>query len=199
MRDKARITDSQGTLVNRVWRTYVWTDLVKLSASLLRPDQELIETKYFTSRISGNVGSAERQSKWLDAISTLPGLSTYLGTFQTDPKECSNCHQRTFHPQEKKTDVNIATQMICDALRNKFDTALLITGDSDQVPTIQMVTNEFDKSVIVAFPPERESAELKIYARTSMTIGAKKFQAAIMPHSITLSNRIVVECPQKWR
>jgi hypothetical protein len=199
MQDKARIVDGKGNQVNREYYRYMWSDLVKLSASLLRPNQELIATKYFTSRVSGNVASEERQAKWLDVISTLPSLSIYYGTFQTDPKKCPACQKREFHPQEKKTDVNIATQMICDGLRDKFDTALLITGDSDQVPTIQMITHEFNKSVIVAFPPERLSAELKLYARANMTIGAQKFKDAIMSHSTTLPNGVVIECPQKWR
>jgi uncharacterized LabA/DUF88 family protein len=199
MRDKARIVDDRGKCVNRHWFKYMWLDLVKFSASLLRPDQELMMTKYFTSRISGKIGSVERQSAWLDAISILPNLKTFEGKFQPDPKDCLKCQTKSFHPQEKKTDVNIATQMIFDAYKNHYDTALLISGDSDQVPTIEMIREEFKKDVIVGFPPERLSADLQMVATTNFRIGEQKFREAIMDPTITLPNGIIIKCPGKWR
>lgn len=41
-----------------------WLDLQKLSSNLLKPDQVLVKTKYFTSRISEqNTNKARRQQK----------------------------------------------------------------------------------------------------------------------------------------
>ncbi len=34
------------------WRRYYWIDLQLLARNLLKPDQELVFTKYFTSRVS---------------------------------------------------------------------------------------------------------------------------------------------------
>lgn len=116
------------------WRKYLWIDLVTLSRRLLKANQELARAKYFTSRISGSKSKEERQSAWLDAVSTLPNMTTYFGRFQNDRKECQKCGHAAFLPQEKKTDVNIATQLICDAYSDAFDTAIIVSGDADLVP-----------------------------------------------------------------
>lgn len=121
------------------WRKYMWLDVTKLSASLLLPSCSLTHTKYFTSRIRGNVGKQERQSAFLDAINTLPNVSIFYGRYQNDEKKCQKCGHYAYHPQEKKTDVNIATQLLCDAFHNRFDTALMISGDADLVPPIEAV------------------------------------------------------------
>lgn len=41
------------------------------------------------------------------------------------------------------TDVNIATQIIIDAYQNKYDMAMLISGDSDLDPPIKAVHKNF--------------------------------------------------------
>jgi uncharacterized LabA/DUF88 family protein len=59
----------------------------------------------------------------------------------------------------KMTHVNIATQMIIDAFQNNFDRVMLISGDSDLVPPIRAIHENFgEKRVFVAFPPRRQSS-----------------------------------------
>jgi hypothetical protein len=110
MCEKARVVEN-GVKINAHWKRYSWLDLWKFSQSLLRPGQQLIHTKYFTSRIKGRPDSEKRQSVYLDALGTLPNLTIFEGLFQPDQKNCSNCGHASFPQQEKKTDVNIATQM----------------------------------------------------------------------------------------
>jgi uncharacterized LabA/DUF88 family protein len=181
------------------WHKYMWLDLPALSRSLLRPDQTLLRTKYFTSRVSGNPGKEQRQSAWLDAISTLPDLSIYWGRFQADRKECKACHAAAFVPQEKKTDVNIATELLCDAYSDGFDTAVVISGDADLVPPIAAIRKLFpSKKVVVAFPPCRYSTELALNAHASMRIFESNFRKSRLPESVPLASGTVVTRPPKW-
>jgi uncharacterized LabA/DUF88 family protein len=198
MCDKAN-TRVNGTLINQQWRRYSWLDLCRFSQSLLVPGQQLIHTKYFTSRVKGRPASQQRQSTYLDALGTLPNLTIFHGQFQPDKKTCSNCGTPSYPLQEKKTDVNIATQMINDALQRNFDVAILVSGDSDQVPTVEMVRSVFRRRVIVAFPPRRFSAELQKVATASFRIGEAKFQPSILPPTITLPSGTVLTCPNEWR
>jgi len=182
------------------WRKYMWLDLCKLSAAVLLPHCELQHTKYFTSRIRGNIGKAERQSAFLDALQTLPLLTIYYGRFQPDPKQCQKCGHYAYHPQEKKTDVNIATQLMCDAFHDCFDTALLVSGDADLVPPIQAVKQLFpEKRIIIAFPPKRHSSELAATAHTTLTIHESRFRKSRLPETITLPNGINISRPDKWK
>jgi uncharacterized LabA/DUF88 family protein len=181
------------------WRRYMWLDPPALSRSLLRPDQDLLLTKYFTSRVSGNPGKEQRQSAWLDAIGTLAGLNIYWGRFQADRKECKNCHSVAFVPQEKKTDVNIATELLCDAHSDAFDTAIVISGDADLVPPIAAIRRLFPlKKIVVAFPPCRYSAELALNANASIRIYESYFRKSRLPETVTLASGTNVVRPSKW-
>jgi len=198
LREKARRLAADGSITTTHWKNFYWLDVVKLSETLLQKTQRLVQTKYFTARIRGNPAKERRQSKFLDAISALPNIRLYFGVFQPDPKQCQNCGAIAFHPQEKRTDVNIANQMICDAVAGRFDTALLISGDSDHVPTIETVRQTFGKNVIVAFPPKRESADLQAVATATFRIGKAKFESSLLPRPVILPNGRVIECPTEW-
>ena len=54
-------------------------------------------------------------------------------------RQCSNCGHVAKIPEEKKTDVNISSHMLVNAFTDRFDTAFLISGDSDLVPPIEMI------------------------------------------------------------
>src|SRR5207248_1507058 len=133
-----------------------------LSQRMLSPLQELSMTKYFTAPITGNKVKQERQNAYLDALRTLKDVEIMFGRFQPDRKDCDRCGHTAYHPQEKKTDVNIATSLICDAIEDKFDTAIIITGDSDIVPALEAVKRlKPTKRLVAAFPPNRYSKELQ--------------------------------------
>jgi hypothetical protein len=51
--------------------------------------------------------------------------------------------------------------LICDAFDNKYDTAIIVTGDSDLVPALEAVKKlKPGKRFIAAFPPNRYSKEM---------------------------------------
>lgn len=142
------------------WYRYMWLNVAALSENMLSPVQELARTKYFTAPIIASPQKQERQNKYLDALRTVPNLDVILGRFQPDRKECDKCGHPAYHPQEKKTDVNIATHLICDALEDRFDTAIIVSGDSDLSPAIEAVKRlKPGKRIVVAFPPNRYSKE----------------------------------------
>jgi hypothetical protein len=95
------------------------------------------------------------------------------GQYRSDPILCPNCRQQfrcgacgiqAFDQHEKMTDVNIATHMLVDAMKDRMDDAILVTGDSDQRPTVDAMRKVFGKPVYVVFPPMRFSADLKSHA-----------------------------------
>ncbi|MGI4814753.1 MAG: NYN domain-containing protein [Janthinobacterium lividum] len=186
-------------LKERAWQKYMWLDVCKLSQSLLKPTQDLVGTKYFTSRISGSKTKEARQGAYLDVLASLPKLEILYGRFQDDRKQCQQCGHSAFLPQEKKTDVNIATQILCDAYTDRYDVALVISGDADLVPPVSAVKTSFpNKRVIIAFPPRRFSAELAMAGHVSMPIYEAKFRKSRLPSAITLTNGVTINCPPKW-
>ncbi|HTF69671.1 MAG TPA: NYN domain-containing protein [Edaphobacter sp.] len=182
------------------WQKYMWLDLSKLSQSILVGGQSLQRTKYFTSRVRGSASKEQRQSAWLDAVATVPNVATYWGHYQPDTKTCQKCGHSQQHPQEKKTDVNIATQLLCDAYRDDFDTAIVVSGDADLVPPILAVREYFPrKRIIVAFPPDRYSRELQDAAHYVIHIRESRFRKSRLPMDIELPSGVKIGCPTKWR
>ena len=60
--------------------------------------------------------------------------------------------------EEKETDVNIPSRCSTDAVRDVYDTALLVSGDSDLRPVVAAVKRlRTGKRIVAAFPPRRRS------------------------------------------
>ena len=56
------------------WQRYYWLDVPALVENLLLPGQHLVETKYFTSRVSASAidrDKPKRQSTYLEALTRL--------------------------------------------------------------------------------------------------------------------------------
>ncbi len=119
-----------------------WLDIHQLILGLIKPDQELILIKYFTSRVSNNPDKQKRQSTYIEALET-KGIKIYYGHYQSNTINCKRCGNIWPSYNEKMTDVNIATQMLVDVYKNAFDMAMLVSGDSDLVPPIKAIHENF--------------------------------------------------------
>jgi uncharacterized LabA/DUF88 family protein len=180
---------------------YLWLDLPSLAGSLLKEDQALRVTKYFTARITAPEAKRIRQSTYIEALSTHAGtaLSIYYGRYQTQNLTCRFCSAVQAIPSEKKTDVNIAVEMMVDAFGDSFDSALLVTADSDLVPAVRSIRKLFpDKRIVVAFPPSRFSRELQREAHASFVIGRAKLASAQLPDCVVKPNGTVLRRPESW-
>ncbi len=175
-----------------------WLNLRQLVIHLLKDDQELVGVKYFTSRVGNNPDKQKRQTTYLEALEAVD-VSIYYGHYQSDRVECKRCGKIWPKYNEKMTDVNIATHMLIDAYQNKYDTAMLISGDSDLVPPISAVHENFKKKrVLVAFPPKRHNKSVELVAKGSLIIGRKKLFESQFSHHVTKKDGYVLSKPADW-
>jgi len=153
---------------------YLWLNTQELAKRLLKPNQALVHIKYFTALVNNNPEKRLRQKTYFQALSSLNDLTVYYGKFQNQQRKCSVCGHTYMDNGEKMTDVGIATHIIKDAFQDKFDMAMLISGDTDLIPPIRIVNEEIkDKRVFVAFPPNRSNDHVRSVASGSMIIGRK--------------------------
>lgn len=192
-------------------RRYYWLNLRALAENLLRPAQKLVYTKYFTARISGAWAGdppdrakylnaeRKRQSDFLEALDTLAAFERYEGHFLGKAIRCRACGDTWRTHEEKMTDVQIATEMLTDAFEDRFDTALLISADSDLVPPTLAVQQMFPrKRIVVAFPPSRRSVELGRAASASFPIGRRKLALSQFPVEVRKPDGYVLRRPANW-
>lgn len=182
------------------WQRYYWLNVEELSRAILPPDTSLIGVKYFTSYVISPEEKRKRQNDYLEALRTVTACQMYFGKYQFQSHYCENCDHEERVPKEKMTDVNIAVEMMADAFENRFDIALLISGDSDLTPPIIAVRRLFpDKSVIVAFPPKRHADDLKNVASSSFVIARAKLRDNQLPEEIKKADGYILTRPDRWR
>jgi uncharacterized LabA/DUF88 family protein len=184
-------------------RRLLWLNLNSMCTKLLKPDQELIAAKYFTARVAGTRNDptkSQRQLEFLEALETLPNLSIIYGHYLAKRVTCRQCGANWRQPEEKMTDVNIATELLRDGFEDSFDVALLISGDSDLSRPVETLTQLYpDKRVVVAFPPARNSAELIRVAPAHFRIGRKKLADSQFPDEVKKPDGYVLRRPKEWK
>lgn len=186
-------------LRDKDWRCYYWLNLHKLCLHLLKTGQHLVIVKYFTSRIKAPNDKKKRQSTYIEALNTIGGIKLYYGKYQLTSTKCKNCDSEFEIPDEKMTDVQIGAEMVSDAYNNNYDTALLISGDIDLVPAIEVIrANCPTKRIIVVFPPKRSADELRNVANGVMHITESILKNSVLPLEITKAGGYVLKCPSKW-
>ena len=177
---------------------YKWLDIDLLVKNLLKPTQELIQIKYFTSRVSNNPEKQKRQTNYIEALQT-KDIKIFYGHYQRGHMECNRCGNIWATYNEKMTDVNIATQMIIDAYQDNYDMAMLMSGDSDLVPPIKSVHENFpNKRIFVAFPPKRHNSSVALVSKGSMVIGRKKLVDSQLPNEVQKKDGYILRKPKEW-
>lgn len=87
-----------------------------------------------------------------------------------------------------------------NAYKNKFDMALLISGDSDLVPPIKEVHANFNnKRVILAFPPKRHNASMSLVSKGSFIICRKKLVDSQFDEEVISKNGFILRKPSNWK
>ena len=156
-----------------------WLDINQLCHKLL-PNNKILKIKYFTAKVSArpsDPGQPGRQQTYLRALKTLPNIEIYFGHFLAHqiwmplsvpfPAEQIHANRssvfvRVMKTEEKGSDVNIAAHMLRDAYQGQYETAAVISNDSDLLAPIQMARRDFQKQVGVLSPhSKRPSAVLK--------------------------------------
>lgn len=181
------------------FRRCYWLNLRALLEHYLHPGQKLAAVKYFTARIAGPPEKKSRQDCYLDALKTLPDLTVIEGQYRTKDIRCRVCSAPFQVPTEKMTDVNIATELLTDAFRDQFDTAFVVSGDSDLVPPIRKIRELFSrKPVLVLFPPHRVTTSLKEAASGSLRLYERELRSSQFPDVIDRPGAGPLTRPPYW-
>ena len=114
-------------------------------------------------------------------------------------QRCSTCGTTWQTYEEKMTDVNIAVELLSDAYDDAFDTAIVISADSDLARPITTIRARFPgKRVVVAFPPNRVSKLLRSVAAASFTIGRDALRDSQLPEGVVRLDGNIFTRPPEW-
>lgn len=189
-------------MMEKGWGKYRWLDIGSLAEVIKPPGYKVEMIRFFTTYIKGNPAKHQRQTVYLNALRAHigPKLSYMFGRFQLFPSRCKHCGESPMFchkcgneyskPNEKKTDVNIATSMLVDCFDNNTDAIILVSGDSDfETPLIEIGRIFPSINRIVVFPPKRKNPKLIPLCDNNFVMDITHFRkAGLLPNPVINPN-----------
>jgi len=177
---------------------YRWLNPEAL-CQLLLPKNAIGEIRYFTALVSArpsDPGQPVRQQLYLRALGTLPKVSIHLGHFLTHevvmalsvPTGQPQKYVKVIKTEEKGSDVNLATHLLHDAHRGRFDIGVVVSNDSDLLEPIKIVRRELNKRVGILNPHPNPSRALLPHLDFIKQIRAGVLGASQFPAALTDAN-----------
>ena len=192
------------------WQHCLWLDIYQFSLNILGKNQRLEKVHYFTTEVlydHQDKYKVKRHRTYLQALSEFNEAHIHRGHYKTHygyykknkrlHQECGKNHKFV---EEKMTDVNIATNLLCDAHDDLFDVAIVISGDSDLVSAVEAIRTRFqNKEAVVYFPPRRISPRLKAAASRCEYSDENIFQRSQLPNPVITSLNQKLWRPSTWQ
>ncbi len=185
---------------------YRWLDLEKCF-SRLRSADEIKQIWYFTALLDGP--KRARQKTYLQALATSSRVQVILGKFKLKQVKCgvTGCKHRGSRlfdmPEEKRTDVNIALQLLDDAHHDRADQFIIVSGDSDLVPALEMVKAQWPHKQLFVYVPSRHplrgaAVELRNAADKHKTFPQALLKVSQFPAKIPDGRGGFIQKPAGW-
>jgi hypothetical protein len=120
----------------------------------------------------------DRPNRWLDlaalsqhllkpthALATIPNLSIHFGHFLTRkanrrlvrPPRRGSSNRQVWNTEEKGSDVNLASYLLIDGFRARYDIAVVISNDSDLKTPVEFVREDLGAPVGILNPHKNRS------------------------------------------
>ena len=140
-----------------------------------------------------------RHQRYMSVLEAV-GVTIVLGSFRRKDCVCRLCHRDYSTYEEKETDINIAINLFRDAMNDVYDTAVVISGDSDLRPAMEAVKTSFpEKSVRVIVPIGRKAKLLQQTADSHMKMKEHHLASSQFPDTVLLPDGRRVQRPDRWR
>ena len=198
--------------------TLKWLDLFALFRDhVLGPEAELIQVRYYTAPVLGRMcdspESPQRQRRYLqalrkmypDQIAIVEGKILATTPFQRLVKPIAEVPElqmvQVYDFNEKKTDVNLAADLIAGAWTGVYDQAVVCSNDTDlgaALATVRQHHPSIRLGVVAPIPGDdhrRISTDLSRHAHWSKPLSPVHLKNAQLPERIPHS---ALRKPETW-
>lgn len=190
------------------WKKYYWLDYWKLAKQFWWHNEKIIKVAYFTAYFRRDKAWEKRHKLYVRALNNV-GVETILGKYQEVSKVFYNrgynivsfllkpflrwlpqSIQKKLLPQrleyknfeEKRTDVNIAVNILQDGLLDKYDKCFIMSWDSDISPAIESVKKlKQDKQFILLLPPWARAHTMDRVCDATIQITESHLKKSLLP------------------
>jgi hypothetical protein len=188
---------------------YKWLDLVAFcKAALPRNDVRLV--RYFTAPLDpsrGRGGQRARQDAYLAALRATPGLQTHYGQFVehaksqwlVDPPPRGPKKARVWVPEEKGSDVNLASHLLVDGFTGEYEVAVVVSNDADLLEPVRLVRAVLGLPVgVIKVEGGQRACVFAKQADFVRTVRRGHFAAAQLPDELTDAGGRRITKPREW-
>ena len=175
-----------------------WLDLWSLCEKIIAQDgSEVLDTvKYFSAYATWREKSMRRHQRYVAALRA-QGVTVVMGRFKEKRNRCRSCGTKYISHEEKETDVNIALKLLEFSVTDKFDKAVIISGDSDLIPPVLKIKQLTPNKKTLCIVPKK-GHDLMTTCHSGTRLKKKHLEKSLFP-KIIKSNKRVIECPkEEW-
>ena len=196
-----------------------WLDLVALFRDhVLDSNAQLVEVRYYTApilaRMSDDPQSVQRQRIYLqalrrmhpDQLKIIEGRIAVTTPFQRLVRPIAGASDisrvQVYDFNEKKTDVNLASDLLAGAWTGAFDQAVICSNDTDLEPALATLRKYHPQLRLGIVAPVKGSdnryiaADLKQHADWSKALSMVHISNAQLPERIPASS---LRRPETWK
>ena len=184
------------------WKRTYWLDVVKLFERMMIADQELVEVNYYSARPVNDPQAYNNQDDLFCANKLNPKFKLHLGRYKKKKFKCLNCGFKNKTFEEKESDVRVATGMLTDVFTKRCDVTVIVSADSDMIPSVEIIKSFAPNHPVIAFvPPNQKSFALvdKCDAVLWMEQYKARFVQSMLPEDVTLENGHILHRPENWK
>ncbi len=179
------------------YRKYKWLDYRKLSQSVIGSNDSIERIAYFTAYAKWKRKNKVRHMTYIKALRSV-GVDVVMGRFKKRYKTCHLCNRTFLTHEEKRTDVNIALNIVTDAVEDAYDKAVLVSADSDLLPIIETIHHLTpDKEVGVMFPIGRAVEDLRRNTDFIRKMPEDLLRRCQFPDVVKVG-KTLIEKPKSW-
>jgi uncharacterized LabA/DUF88 family protein len=169
-----------------------WLDLENWLSKVLSGN-DVQKIKFFTARVSGKYDPTKpiRQENYFRALRTLKKFEMIEGTFLFKNQKIHITQDVNLFakvPEEKGTDVNLGIHLVNDAHNKMFETAVVVSNDSDLAGAVKIVTQELKLKVGILNPYPTFTQKLKQHASFLLSVREKAILKSQFPSTMTDAN-----------
>lgn len=183
-----------------------WLNLRSLLASylpLISRDATLAEVHYFSAYAhfmeARKPGTVARHQNYVACLEDT-GVVAWMGRFKEKPARCRACGSEWMRPEEKETDVAIATTLLELVCADRCDTAIIVSGDTDLAPALRAAKRiDGRKRIGFLFPYQRKNSELSALApEMNFRLKKDRYLAHQLADPYVLANGTQIAKPAHW-
>lgn len=177
---------------------YKWLNYWSFSEKFLLEGDILSGVLFFTA--IAHWDDHEKRHKFLIAANEDVGVEVIYGKFKKVDKFCKKCERYYKSREEKLTDVNIATHLFLSAIADKFDKAVIVSGDSDLIPAVKGIKKAFPSKELFSITPiGRDSQELIEAIGKHRRVREEHLRTSQFDDNITLKDGSKFFRPKEWQ